>query len=87
MTVWWKQFESLSKYMTKGRHVMLTGRLKLNKWETDEGDKRSKLTVTAEKVNLTPSGGGNNSSSDSTASSSSSKKAKKNAPVEEEVPF
>jgi single-strand DNA-binding protein len=87
VTVWGKQAESLSKYMTKGRHVMLTGRLKLNKWETDEGDKRSKLTVTAEKVNLTPSGGGNNSSSDSTASSSSSKKAKKNAPVEEEVPF
>ena len=41
--------------LTKGRHVMVEGRLKLNSWETDEGVKRSKLTVVAESVNLTPS--------------------------------
>jgi single-strand DNA-binding protein len=83
VTIWGKQAESLAKYMTKGRHVMLTGRLKLNKWETDEGDKRSKLTVTAEKVNLTP--GGN--SSGSSGSSESSAPKKKKTQVEEEVPF
>ena len=81
VTIWGKQAESLAKYMTKGRHVMLTGRLKLNKWETDEGEKRSKLTVTAEKVNLTPGGNSNGSSQ-----ASAPKKAKK-AQVEEEVPF
>lgn len=85
VTIWGKQAESLAKYMTKGRHVMLTGRLKLNKWETDEGDKRSKLTVTAEKVNLTPGGNpnGNGSSGSSEASAPKSKKKQ----VEEEVPF
>ena len=31
-------------------------------WETDEGVKRSKLTVVAENVNLTPNGGGKNNS-------------------------
>ena len=41
---------------------MIEGRLKLNSWETDEGVKRSKLTVVAENVNLTPNGGGKNNS-------------------------
>ena len=35
---------------------MVVGRLKLNKWETEQGDKRSKLTMVAEKINLTPGG-------------------------------
>jgi single-strand DNA-binding protein len=85
VTIWGKQAESLAQYLTKGRHVMLTGRLKLNKWETEEGDRRSKLTVVAEKVNLTPGGtpGGNGYSSGS--STSTTKKKKKQ--VEEEVPF
>jgi len=55
VTIWGKQAETLSPMLTKGRHVMVEGRLKLNSWETDEGVKRSKLTVVAESVNLTPS--------------------------------
>jgi single-strand DNA-binding protein len=85
VTIWGKQAESLAQYLTKGRHIMLTGRLKLNKWETEEGDRRSKLTVVAEKVNLTPGGtpGGNGYAS-SSATSTTKKKKKQ---VEEEVPF
>ena len=41
--------------LTKCRHIMVEGRLKLNSWETEEGVKRSKLTVVAENINLTPS--------------------------------
>ena len=61
VTIWGKQAESLHEYLVKGRHIMVVGRLKLNKWETEEGDKRSKLTMVAEKINLTPGGraGGN----------------------------
>ena len=55
VTIWGKQAETLSPMLTKGRHVMIEGRLKLNSWETEEGLKRSKLTVVAESVNLTPS--------------------------------
>ena len=55
VTIWGKQAETLSPMLTKGRHVMVEGRLKLNSWETDEGVKRNKLTVVAESVNLTPS--------------------------------
>jgi len=57
VTIWGKQAESLSEYLVKGRHIMVVGRLQLNKWETEEGDKRSKLSMVAEKINLTPGGG------------------------------
>ena len=56
ITIWGRQAESLQEYLVKGRHIMVVGRLKLNKWETEEGDKRSKLTMVAEKINLTPGG-------------------------------
>jgi|TARA_Y100000310_G_C20700711_1_gene829614 single-strand DNA-binding protein len=54
VTVWGKQAETLSPMLTKGRHIMVEGRMKLNSWETEEGVKRSKLTVVAESINLTP---------------------------------
>ena len=81
VTVWGKQAESLHTYLVKGRHLMIVGRLKLNKWETEEGDKRSKLTMVAEKINLSPSGGGKNNKP------SSESKEKVGAAAAEEVPF
>ena len=66
VTIWGKQAESLNQYLVKGRHLMIVGRLKLNKWETEEGDKRSKLTMVAEKINLTPGGGKNHKPSSET---------------------
>jgi len=81
VTIWGKQAESLHTYLVKGRHLMIVGRLRLNKWETEEGDKRSKLTMVAEKINLTPSGGGKNNKPPSES------KEKVGAAVAEEVPF
>jgi len=63
VTIWGRQAETLSQYLLKGRHLMVVGRLKLNKWENSEGDKRSKMTVVADKVNLTPGGGNKGGSS------------------------
>ncbi|MGK0176622.1 MAG: single-strand DNA-binding protein, partial [Lentimonas sp.] len=42
-----KQAEVISKYMRKGRPLMVEGRLKLDQWESD-GQKRSKLGVVLE---------------------------------------
>ena len=82
VTIWGRQAESLQNYLVKGRHVMVVGRLKLNKWETDEGDKRSKLTMVAEKINLTPGGARNNNGQSPSAS-----QEKERATATEEVPF
>lgn len=43
-----KQAEVISKYMAKGRPIMVEGRLKLDQWETNTGEKRSKLGVVLE---------------------------------------
>jgi single-strand DNA-binding protein len=43
-----RQAETLSKYVTKGQPLFVEGRLKLDQWETKEGDKRSRLSVVVE---------------------------------------
>ena len=48
ITAWGKQAETLSKYVTKGRQIFVEGRLTLDRWEAQDGQKRSKLKVTLE---------------------------------------
>lgn len=55
-TVFGKAGETFNQYMTKGRSVLVEGRLKLDQWTTPEGDKRSKHEVIVD--NFTFLGGG-----------------------------
>jgi len=67
VTLWGRTAEIASEYLTKGSPVLIEGRLKLDSWETD-GQKRSKLRVVGEKMQMlsargsggqgAPSGGG-----------------------------
>lgn len=60
VTVWRKQAESCAEYLKKGRPVMVEGRLKMNKWTTPDGQKRSNLEVVATRVQFlgtAPAGG------------------------------
>lgn len=50
ITVWGRQAENCSQYLSKGSRVFVDGRLRLDRWETDEGDRRSKHGVTAQQV-------------------------------------
>jgi single-strand DNA-binding protein len=43
-----KQAELIAKYLSKGRPIFVEGRLKTDQWETQSGDKRSKLMVVLE---------------------------------------
>ena len=43
-----KQAEIITKYMRKGRPLMVEGRLRLDQWEAKDGQKRSKLGVVLE---------------------------------------
>ena len=40
----------LSEYLFKGSKVLISGSLKQDNWETDAGDKRSRIVLTAYKV-------------------------------------
>lgn len=41
-----KQVETIKEYFTKGKQIIVRGSLRQNRWETDSGEKRSKLEVT-----------------------------------------
>ncbi|MDR0715297.1 MAG: single-stranded DNA-binding protein [Puniceicoccales bacterium] len=43
-----KQAESIGKYMTKGRSILVEGRLRLDQWESQSGEKRNKIVVVLE---------------------------------------
>jgi single-strand DNA-binding protein len=49
VVVWGKQGENCSQYLSKGRPVLVEGRLQERKWESD-GQQRSKFEVVAQNV-------------------------------------
>ena len=48
--VWGAQAESCRQYLQKGRQVLVEGRLKLDNWEDQNGQSRSKHSVVADRV-------------------------------------
>lgn len=60
--------EIIAEYLHKGSPAHFEGRLSFYQWETDAGEKRSKLSVTVESLQLLPrtngSGGGSGGSGD-----------------------
>ena len=63
---WGRTAEVADQYAAKGSQVGITGRLKLDQWEDKDGNKRSKLYVVADTLQLgarpegdqKPNGGG-----------------------------
>jgi single-strand DNA-binding protein len=52
VTLWARTAEVASEYLSKGSPVLIEGRLKLDTWETGDGQKRSKLHVVGEKMQM-----------------------------------
>lgn len=50
VVVWGKQAQSAGEYLSKGSPVLIEGRLQLDQWETQQGEKRSKMRVNAQRV-------------------------------------
>ena len=48
--------EIVGQYLSKGSPVLIEGRLQFRSWEDQNGQRRSKLDVVAERVNLMPRG-------------------------------
>jgi single-strand DNA-binding protein len=62
ITLWGRTAEVANEYLSKGSNILIEGRLKLDSWEKD-GQKRSKLRVVADKMQMLGSrgeGGGGN---------------------------
>jgi single-strand DNA-binding protein len=98
VTLWGRTAEVAGEYLKKGRPVFIEGRLQLDSWEDKQsGQKRSKLRVVAEGMQLIGSrGGGGSGEGEEAASSSRSsgsrttpppKNAPPAAPDDDEIPF
>ena len=62
VTFWGRQAETIQQYLSKGRPILVEGRLQLDSWDDKEtGKKRSKLRVIGESfqfIDSKPGGGG-----------------------------
>ena len=56
VVVWQKQAELCCQYLSKGRQILVEGRLQLDEWENQQGEKRRKLRVRADRVQFLPDG-------------------------------
>ncbi len=50
VVVWDRLAELCQQYLAKGRPVLVEGRLQMDEWKNQQGEKRSKLRVRAENV-------------------------------------
>ena len=70
VTMWGRTAEVAAEYLSKGSNVLVEGRLKQEKWE-HEGQKRSKVKIICEKMQMLGSKGGGQGSSSSSGNHSS----------------
>jgi single-strand DNA-binding protein len=65
---WGRTAEVMAQYLSKGRPVMIEGRLKFDQWQDQQGQNRSKLKVVIENFQFigsrTDGGGGGGGSTD-----------------------
>jgi single-strand DNA-binding protein len=97
VTLWGRTAEIAGEYLKKGRPVFIEGRLQLDTWDDKQsGQKRSKLKVVGEGLQLLGArpggGGGGGGDEDSAGASRSSRpapppKAAPAGPDDDEIPF
>lgn len=93
VTLWGRTAEVAGEYLSKGSPILVEGRLKLDQWETD-GQKRSKLRVVGERMQMLGASSGSRSSGgpgrNATQYSEAAPVASSSAPEgppEEDIPF
>ena len=52
---WGPRAETINTHLSKGRPILVEGRLRLDKWEEQDGGKRSKLKVVVERFEFVDS--------------------------------
>lgn len=57
VVVFGKQADTCGQYLNKGKSVLVEGRLQERRWETEEGQKRSKHEVVAQSIRFLSSKG------------------------------
>ena len=86
--VWGPQADSCNKYLEKGRQVLVEGRIKFDTWQDQEGNKKNKHSIVADRVVFLSSqneASDNSSTSASTESQTTNEKMEPRNDVEREL--
>lgn len=87
VVVWGRQGETAAQYLSKGRKVMIVGRLQTRSWEGEDGKKNYRTEIVAEQVNFLDGRGGtedgSNQDTPSASQSTPTSKGKKSAKKDE----
>jgi len=89
ITLWERQAENASKYLTKGSSVYIEGRLRLEEWTDREGNTRQTLAVQGTDMHFIGGGSGGGRSDEFSGDSSSGETefaGPKDAPASEFAP-
>lgn len=81
VVVWGRQAETCAQYLTKGRPILVEGRLQQRSWEAQDGQKRSVVEVVADRIQFLGIGRGAEGVADE------SLEAVGGEVLEDEVPF
>lgn len=60
ITLFGRRGEALANYLTKGKQIAVEGQLKQDRWEAQDGSKRSKVVIDATDVQLLGNSHGDN---------------------------
>jgi len=87
ITLWGRNAEVAGEYLSKGAPVLIEGRLKLDQWETDDGERRQKLKVVGDRMQMIGTKGGSNGGSAPTSAQTSAPANNNEAGGDEDIPF
>lgn len=81
VTIFGKQAETAQQFLSKGNPVLIEGRLRQDRWETQEGEKRNKLKIICERFNFV------GSKSNDTPKQNDSSSQNDDASEDKDIPF
>ncbi len=85
---WGRTAEVMAQYLAKGRPVFVEGRLKLDSWQDQSGNKRSKMRVVVEGFQFIDSkGGGGGGGNAGGRSAPQREPAATSSSIDDDIPF
>jgi single-strand DNA-binding protein len=87
VTVWGKSAETCSQYLSKGRPVFIEGRLRLESWTGNDGQKRSRMGVVAENFQFLGPGPGAATAEAPSEPGAAEEPPAEAGPTNDEIPF
>ncbi len=84
---WGRTAEVMAQYLAKGRPVFIEGRLKLDTWQDQSGNKRSKMRVVIEGFQFVDSKGGGGNSGGGRSAAPQREPAATSSSMDDDIPF